>query len=81
MKRKYKRARDQETNKIKQNYKSLIKSIRKKVQMNTFNKALISTVAALFASQAEAKGIHNSCLRLSDSTAGTETGEFFTNEA
>jgi hypothetical protein len=49
--------------------------------MNTFNKALIATVAALFASQAEAKSIHNSCLRLSDATAGTETGEYFTNEA
>jgi hypothetical protein len=48
--------------------------------MKTFNKALISTVAALLASQAEAKGIHNSCLRMSDTTAGDETGEFFTNE-
>ena len=48
--------------------------------MNTFNKALFSTAAALFATQAEAKGIHNSCLRLSDTVAGDEDGEFFTNE-
>merc|ERR1712113_4246 len=48
--------------------------------MNTFTKTLISTAAALLISQSEAKAIHNSCLVLSDQTAGHETGEFITNE-
>jgi len=48
--------------------------------MISFNNLLISTVAALIASQAEAKSIHNSCLNLSDNTEGNESGDFMTNE-
>ena len=48
---------------------------------NSFNKVLISTVAALFATQAEASGMHNSCLSLTNETAGHSSGhQFFTNE-
>ena len=49
--------------------------------MKTFNKALISTAFALVASNTDAKAIHNSCLTMSDQTAGAETGTFMTNEA
>jgi len=48
--------------------------------MKTINTVLISTVAAFMATQAEAKSIHNSCLTMSDLTAGSETGAFVTNE-
>jgi len=48
--------------------------------MISFNRLLISTAAALIASQAEAKSIHNSCLQLSDNVEGNESGEFMTNE-
>merc|ERR1712013_462678 len=53
---------------------------QKKLQMNTFNKVLISSAFALLASTSEAKSIHNSCLTMSDQTAGAEDGEFITNE-
>lgn len=48
--------------------------------MISFNTVLISAVA-VFASQVEAKNIHNSCLKLSDDLEGYEGGEFTTNEA
>jgi len=46
--------------------------------MNTLTKSLLFT--ALMAIHAESKSIHNSCLTMSDATAGDETGEFMTNE-
>lgn len=46
--------------------------------MNNLTKSLIFT--ALMAIHAEAKSVHNSCLTMSDATAGDETGEFMTNE-
>ena len=49
--------------------------------MNSYSKVLISAVAAL-ATQAEASGIHNSCLTLSNATIGEpdSTQQFMTNE-
>ena len=49
--------------------------------MNSYTKVLISAVAAL-ATQAEASGIHNSCLTLSNATIGEPdfTQQFVTNE-
>jgi len=38
--------------------------------MNSYAKVLISSLAALLATQTEAKGMHNSCLQLSDATIG-----------
>ena len=48
--------------------------------MNNISKVFISTVAFFLASETEAVPIHNSCLVLSDITAGYENGEFMTNE-
>merc|ERR1712013_176532 len=62
------------------NFNKLTNFHQKKLQMKTFNKALISTAFALLASTTEASTIHNSCLTMSDQTAGAETGEFMTNE-
>ena len=50
--------------------------------MNSYTKVLISAMAA-FATQAEAAGIHNSCLTLSDTTIGQPdfVQQFMTNES
>jgi hypothetical protein len=50
--------------------------------MNSYTKVLISAMAA-FATQAEASGIHNSCLTLSDTTIGQPdfVQTFMTNES
>ena len=59
-----------------------LKNNQKFTNMNTFNKVVIATVGALFTAQtANAQTIHNSCLTLSDQTAGVEQGQFVTNEA
>lgn len=47
--------------------------------MNTLTKVLIST-AAFVASQTEAKAFKNSCLMLSDQTAGQEVGAYMSND-
>jgi len=51
--------------------------------MNSYAKVLISSAAALLATQAEAGSIHNSCLSLSDNTIGQPDSpqRFVTNEA
>jgi len=50
--------------------------------MNSYTKVLISSMGALLATKAEAGGIYNSCLELSDDTISSDFHQtFFTNEA
>jgi len=54
--------------------------LKSQYTMINFNKVLVATVASFLALEAEAKPIHNSCLKLSDQMAGQERGEFISNE-
>ena len=51
--------------------------------MMTSRKVLTSTLAALMATQAEAQGLHNSCLKMTDQTLGEMENDqtYFTNES